>query len=106
MEISRKGVSHVKEIPVWITELEEDELTFIKRFVLASGSLKEMADIYGVTYPTVRSRLNHVIEKVKLSEQNKGDPYEKLIKKLTVEGKVDFEAATILIREYRSGKEK
>lgn len=95
----------MKEVPAWITELEEDELQFIKRFVLASGSLKEMASAYGVTYPTVRSRLNHVIEKVKMSDANQEDPYEKLIKRLAIEGKVDFEAATVLIREYREHKE-
>lgn len=95
----------MKEVPTWITELEEDELQFIKRFLLASGSLKEMASVYGVTYPTVRSRLNHVIEKVKMTEANREDPYEKLIKRLAIEGKVDFEAATVLIREYRGKKE-
>lgn len=95
----------MKEVPLWIAELEEDELKFIRNFVLSSGSLKEMADIYGVTYPTVRARLNHVIEKVKLSEANREDPYEKLIKKLAIEGKIDFEAATVLIREYREKKE-
>lgn len=91
----------MKEVPLWITELEDDELHFIKRFVLASGSLKEMADIYGVTYPTVRNRLNHVINKVKLSEENREDPYVSLIKRMVMEGKVDFEAAAVLIREYR-----
>jgi len=95
----------MKEVPLWITELEADEVQFIKRFILASGSLKEMADIYGVTYPTVRNRLNNIIGKVKLSEEKQGDEYEKLIKKLAVEGKIDFEAATVLIREYRQNKE-
>ena len=95
----------MKEVPVWITDLEADEVQFIKRFVLASGSLKEMADIYGVTYPTVRNRLNHIIQKVKFSEEKQGDEYETLIKKLAVEGKIDFEAATILIREYRKKEE-
>ena len=95
----------MKEVPTWITELEEDELQFIKRFVLASGSLKEMADIYGVTYPTVRNRLNLVISKVKLSDEKREDPYVSLIKRMVMEGKVDFEAAAVLIREYRERKE-
>jgi len=95
----------MKEIPVWITELEDDELHFIKRFVLASGSLKEMADIYGVTYPTVRNRLNLIINKVKFSEEKQEDPYISLIKKMVMEGKVDFEAAAVLIREYRQNRE-
>ena len=95
----------MKTIPVWITELEADELNFIKKFVLASGSLKEMAEIYKVTYPTVRARLNHIIEKVKMAEENQEDPYVKLIKKLALQEKIDFDAATVLIREYREQKE-
>ena len=31
--------------------VSEEDLSFIKRFVLASGSLKKMAEMYGVTYP-------------------------------------------------------
>lgn len=95
----------MKEVPTWITELEDDELRFIKRFVLASGSLKEMADVYGVTYPTVRSRLNQVISKVKLSEEKREEPYVTLIKRMVMEGKLDFEAATVLIHAYRQQKE-
>ena len=95
----------MKTIPVWITQLEADELNFIKKFVLASGSLKEMAEIYKVTYPTVRARLNHIIEKVKMAEENQEDPYVKLIKKLALQEKIDFDAATVLIREYREQKE-
>lgn len=95
----------MKEVPVWITELEDDEIQFVKRFVLASGSLKEMADIYGVTYPTVRSRLNSIIGKMKLSEEKKDDSYERMIKRMALEGKIDFEAATVLIHGYRERKE-
>lgn len=95
----------MKNMPNWMAELETDELSFIKKFVLASGSLKEMAKIYKVTYPTVRGRLNHIIEKIKMAEENREDPYVKLIKKLTLEEKIDFDAATVLIREYREKKE-
>lgn len=95
----------MKDIPAWITELEADELNFIKKFILASGSLKEMAELYKVTYPTVRTRLNHIIEKVKMAEENQEDSYVKLIKKLALQEKIDFDAATVLIREYREKKE-
>ena len=95
----------MKDIPLWISELEPDELQFIKRFVLASGSLKEMADVYGVSYPTVRSRLNSVISKVNRSEEKQEDAYVSLIKKMAMDGKLDFEAASVLITEYRKRKE-
>ena len=44
----------------WIDGLSEEDHAFIRRFVLASGSLKEMAEIYGISYPTVKNRLNAI----------------------------------------------
>lgn len=96
----------MKNIPQWITELSEEDLNFIKRFVLSSGSLKEMAKIYGVTYPTVRSRLDKVIEQILSSDEKKEDAYISLIKKMVLDEKLEFDAATVLIQEYRKEKEK
>lgn len=96
----------MKNIPQWITELSEEDLNFIKRFVLSSGSLKEMAKIYGVTYPTVRSRLDRVIEQILSSDEKKEDAYISLIKKMVLDEKLEFDAATVLIQEYRKEKEK
>lgn len=50
--------------PIWMSELEEEDTVFIKKFILASGSLKEVAAQYGVTYPTVRLRLDRLIQKL------------------------------------------
>ena len=36
-------------LPIWMSELEEEDTVFIKKFILASGSLKEVAAQYGVT---------------------------------------------------------
>ena len=36
-------------IPGWMAELEGEDLAFVKKFVLASGSLKEVAAQYGVS---------------------------------------------------------
>jgi hypothetical protein len=44
-----------------LTRLDEDDLDFIVQFVLASGSLKDMAQLYGVSYPTIRGTLDRVI---------------------------------------------
>ncbi len=88
-------------LPNWISNLDEDDVAFIKRFVLASGSLKEMAKQYGVTYPTVRLRLDRLIQKIELSDNIAEDSYISLIKKLAIDGKIDYETAKILIGEYR-----
>ena len=92
-------------MPVWMSELEDQDLTFIKKFVLASGSLKEVAALYGVSYPTVRLRLDRLIQKIQLSEDRAAEPYVALIKRLALSGKLDFDTAKVLVSEYRKTKE-
>ena len=92
-------------IPPWVAELEDEDLAFVKKFILASGSLKEGASLYGVSYTTVRLRLDRLIQKVKLTETAEADPYVSLVKRLAVDDKLDFDTAKILITEYRKTKE-
>ena len=92
-------------IPIWMAGLEEEDAAFIRRFVLASGSLKEMAAQYGVSYPTVRLRLDRLIQKIRLSETEEADPYVALVKKLALDDKLDFDTAKLLLNEYRKRKE-
>ena len=88
-------------VPNWIASLEDEDLAFIKKFLLASGSLKEVANQYNVTYPTVRLRLDKLIQKIQIIEQKNQDPYIDMIKKLTVNDKMDFDTAKLLITEYK-----
>ena len=92
-------------VPVWMAGLEEEDAAFIRKFVLASGSLKEMAAQYGVSYPTVRLRLDRLIQKIRLSETEEADPYVALVKRLAVDDKLDVDTAKLLLSEYRKTKE-
>ena len=100
-----KGGGTMTSIPEWMEGLEDEDLSFIKKFVLASGSLKEVASVYGVSYPTVRLRLDRLIQKIRLADDRAADPYVALIKRLAVNEKIDFDAAKLLISEYRKAKE-
>lgn len=91
----------IEYIPDWMANLDEEDLSFIKRFVLSSGSLKKIAGEYGVTYPTVRLRLDKLIQKIQISESTANEPYIALIKRLAVNDKLDFDTAKILINEYK-----
>ncbi len=95
----------VEIVPDWMSNLEDEDMVFIKNFLQASGSLKEIARQYGVTYPTVRLRLDKLIQKIKISEDTENDPYIALIKRLAVNDKLDFDTAKILINEYKKIKE-
>ncbi len=88
-------------VPEWMNDLEDEDIVFIKNFILSSGSLKEMANQYKVTYPTVRLRLDRLIQKINLSEDNFNEPYIHLVKKLALDEKLDFDTAKILIKEYK-----
>ena len=87
-----------------MANLEDEDVSFIKRFLLSSGSLKEMASQYGVTYPTVRLRLDRLIQKIQINDNSETDPYVSLIKRLAVSDKIDFDTAKILIHEYKKTK--
>ena len=93
-------------IPEWIVNLNDEDVSFIKRFLLASGSLKEMARQYEVTYPTVRLRLDKLIQKIKISDDTESEPYIALIKRLAINDKLDFDTAKILISEYKKVQRK
>lgn len=91
-------------IPEWIVNLDDEDVSFIKKFLFASGSLKEMAKQYEVTYPTVRLRLDRLIQKIKVSDDTESEPYIALIKRLAINEKLDFDTAKVLISEYKKVK--
>lgn len=92
--------------PRWTDLLSDEDLAFVKRFVLASGSLKEMAKAYGISYPTVRLRLDRLIEKVKiLDSQQITSPFERLVRVRYAEGKIDMDTLKQLLSAHREEME-
>jgi hypothetical protein len=89
----------------WIDFLEEEDLAFIKRFILLSGSLKDLADAYHVTYPTLRLRLDRLIAKIEIFDSHQiTDDYERVLRASFVEGKLDAATFKQLLRAYNQQK--
>jgi hypothetical protein len=85
--------------------LDEEDLAFIKRFILASGSLKELAAGYGVSYPTVRLRLDRLIQKFRILDESRSeDAYERLLRVQFAEGKFDARTFQQLLTAYQQQK--
>lgn len=61
-------VSGSYDLPV-LALLSAEDQQFILRFVINSGSLKEMASELKLSYPTVRNMLNEIINKIKAYEK-------------------------------------
>jgi hypothetical protein len=89
--------------PAWIAELDEDDVQFLKRFLLASGSLKDLAESYDVSYPTVRARLDRLIAKVRTAEDEKlTDPFERKLKLLVADDRLPANLAKELLAVHRT----
>lgn len=77
-----------------LLRLAEPELEFVYRLVLASGSLKDLAEAYGVSYPTIRVRLDRLIERLRAeAEGRKPDPMSELLAQLAERGEITIPAA-------------
>ncbi|MDB6059640.1 MAG: hypothetical protein JWO95_3484 [Verrucomicrobiales bacterium] len=95
------------ERPLWLDQLEEEDLAFIKRFILLSGSLKDLGDIYNVSYPTLRLRLDRLIEKIKILDSQKiEDNFERLLRAQFAAGKLEASAFKQLLATYQLQKKK
>ncbi len=94
------------KIPQWILALEQEDATFLKNFVLKSGSLKEISKLYEVSYPTVRLRLDKLIQKIEMNDRQEEEPFQTFIKGLAVDSRIDLETAKIIIEKYKQEKER
>ena len=92
-------------LPEWLANLAEEDLAFIKNFVLSSGSLKQMSQLYQVSYPTMRLRLDRLIEKIRLNDNETEDPFILLVKSLAIDDRYDVDTSRILIDEYRKRRD-
>jgi hypothetical protein len=103
MKAQRLQTDRAPQAPPWVDALEDEDLSFIKRFLLASGSLKELAGVYGISYPTVRLRLDRLIEKIKLLDrQDPASPFERLVRMQHVDGKIDGQTLKTLLEAHQA----
>lgn len=89
------------DIPRWLAALNDEDLQVLKRFLLVSGSLKALAEAYGVSYPTVRARLDRLIAKVTAADDaSVTDPFRRQVQILLADGRLAPSAARELIRAH------
>jgi hypothetical protein len=87
----------------WLDRLSEEDRNFLKRFVLTSGSLKALAEEYRVSYPTIRLRLDRLIEKIKVydSEQIVSE-FERQLRAAYADGRIDLATLKQLLEAHRA----
>lgn len=81
-----------------LLKLSSDDLKFVEEFLLTSGSLKEMAKRLDVSYPTVRNRLNSVIEEIERMTSSAKSSRDKILSALE-KGTITAKEAAKKLRE-------
>ena len=89
----------------WFLKLEREDQEFVKQLVKASGSLKELAKIYQVSYPTVRVRLNKIIQHIDLIEQQGKNSFETKIMEMVINDELPLNLAKKILADYQEEKD-
>lgn len=72
-----------------LAQLAKEDQELVLELVLAGGSLKQVAEEYGVSYPTIRVRLDRVIERLRaLVAGRRLDPLAELLARLVERGEL------------------
>jgi hypothetical protein len=86
-------------VPAWLAHLEDEDYQFIKRFLLASGSLKELAAAYRVSYPTIRLQVDRLISHIKgLEDRPPADAFDAKLRRLVADGELPSQLGKELLR--------
>lgn len=54
--------------PGLFSSLSEDQLTFVRAFLRVRGNLSEMEKVLGVSYPTIRNKLDEINQTLERAE--------------------------------------
>jgi hypothetical protein len=89
-----------------LARLDHDDLDMITTFVLESGSIKALARHYGVSYPTMRNRLDELIGRVRRTiEGEKSDVLTRYLAELIEQGRIAPDVARRIRSLHQAGSE-
>ncbi|MDF2052837.1 DUF2089 family protein [Priestia sp. YIM B13446] len=94
-----------EEIPSWIMALDKESVEFIRKFILNSGSLKNMSTLYDVSYPTVRAKLDRLIKKIELHSKEEDVEFINMIKSFVIDERISLDVAKVIIEKYKGEKD-
>jgi hypothetical protein len=97
------ALAETRTAPAWLAVLDDEDLQFLRRFLVSSGSLKALAEEYGVSYPTVRGRVDRLIAKVEAAEDPRvTDPFERKLRVLVADARLPSALARELLEAHRA----
>ena len=81
-----------------LASLSAEDQVFVMAFVRSHGSIKGMEEMFGISYPTVKNRLNRIAQRLEFVETVKVTPDEEVISGLE-RGEISVEEAIRRLEE-------
>jgi len=78
--------------PPQLAQLSADDQVFVAAFIRSHGSIKEMEQVFGVSYPTVKARLNRIASRLDFIETSPSPPRAEVLERLAA-GEITAEQA-------------
>jgi hypothetical protein len=75
-----------------LARLSLEDQVFVTAFVRSHGSIKEMEQVFGVSYPTIKSRLNRIAESLEFVDTNPRPSQAEILDRLS-RGEIDPQEA-------------
>jgi hypothetical protein len=85
------AVEGVFELPQ-LARLDAADQVFVAAFVRSHGSIKEMERVFGVSYPTIKARLNRIAARLEFVDADPGPSQSDILERLRA-GELSAEAA-------------
>ena len=83
-----------------LARLTLEDQVFITAFLRSHGSIKEMEQVFGVSYPTIKSRLNRIAGQLEFVETNPSPSRAEVLERLN-QGEITADEAIRALQEIQ-----
>ena len=81
-----------------LAQLSMDDQIFVAAFVKSHGSIKDMEELYGVSYPSIKNRLNRISKVFDFIDLTPADAASDILEDLE-KGNISFDQAIEALKE-------
>lgn len=83
-----------------LARLSAEDQVFVAAFLRSHGSIKEMEQVFGVSYPTVKARLNRIAGALEFVDLDPKPPRAEVLDRLS-RGEITAEEAIAVLEAHR-----
>jgi hypothetical protein len=83
-----------------LARMSLEDQVFVTAFLRSHGSIKEMEQVFGVSYPTIKARLNRIAGQLEFVENNPSPSRAEVLERLN-NGEISADEAIRALQEFK-----